>query len=106
MKLESLDDSLYLGHLYLGSPASQPVKVVFDTGSEFLAVTSSFCDDATTPEQYKFRKFDPKEHAYIARNASTLSGRCLNQAFNVSNSQSMTMKQMTASKVGYGSADL
>jgi hypothetical protein len=46
-------DSLYVGHLSIGTPA-QPVKVAFDTGSEFLTVTSSFCDDNTAPEQFGF----------------------------------------------------
>ena len=42
--LESLNDQIYMGTLYLGTPVSQPVKVVFDTGSEFLAITSSLCE--------------------------------------------------------------
>ena len=29
-----------MGTVYMGSPNSQPAKVVFDTGSEYLAVTS------------------------------------------------------------------
>jgi hypothetical protein len=41
---------LLLFVVYIGSPNSQPAKVVFDTGSEFLAVTSTLCSDETTPE--------------------------------------------------------
>ena len=36
-------DTTYSGYIYLGSPVSMPAKVVFDTGSSFLAVTSNFC---------------------------------------------------------------
>jgi hypothetical protein len=34
-----------MGTVYMGSPNSQPARVVFDTGSEYLAVTSALCDD-------------------------------------------------------------
>ena len=43
--LESKNDAVYMGTVYLGSPNSQPANVVFDTGSEYLAVTSALCDD-------------------------------------------------------------
>jgi hypothetical protein len=43
--LESYDDALYVGKLYIGAPHSQPVRVIFDTGSEHLALTSSLCSD-------------------------------------------------------------
>lgn len=43
--LESINDALFVGTIYLGSLESQPAKVVFDTGSEYLAVTSALCDD-------------------------------------------------------------
>jgi hypothetical protein len=37
------DDGLgYVGTIYLGG---QPAKVLFDTGSDYLAVTSSLCTD-------------------------------------------------------------
>ena len=42
----------------MGSPKSQPAQVVFDTGSEYLAVTSSLCGDKT-PGNFKFKKYDP-----------------------------------------------
>jgi hypothetical protein len=47
-----------MGTVYIGTPVSQPANVVFDTGSEYLAVTSSLCDDETSG-QYRFKKFDP-----------------------------------------------
>ena len=43
--LIDLDESEYIGTIYLGSPNSQPVRVVFDTGSEYLAVTSNLCSN-------------------------------------------------------------
>ena len=38
----------------MGSPVSQPARVVFDTGSEYLAITSVLCDDETAGN-YKFK---------------------------------------------------
>lgn len=58
VELESLGDALYLGKLNLGSPNSQPVTVAFDTGSEFLVVTSVLCEDETSPKRYHFKKMD------------------------------------------------
>jgi hypothetical protein len=46
-----------MGTLYVGTPDSQPVTVVFDTGSEYLAITSSLCDDNASGD-FKFKKFD------------------------------------------------
>lgn len=43
--LIDLDESEYIGTIYLGSPKSQPVRVVFDTGSEYLAVTTNLCNN-------------------------------------------------------------
>ena len=45
--LESQDDALYVGKLFIGAPHSQPIKVIFDTGSEHLTITSSLCNDNT-----------------------------------------------------------
>lgn len=39
------DDGLgYVGQIYVGTNEA-PVKVLFDTGSDFLAITSSLCED-------------------------------------------------------------
>ena len=43
--LINMDDAIYEGTMYLGSPMSQPIRVIFDTGSEYLIVTSVLCDD-------------------------------------------------------------
>jgi hypothetical protein len=50
----------------MGSPASQPARVVFDTGSEYLAITSVLCDDETAGN-YKFKKYDPLSGGFVAR---------------------------------------
>ncbi len=42
--LNSKNDAVYLGTVHMGSPVSQPARVVFDTGSEYLAITSVLCD--------------------------------------------------------------
>ena len=46
--LTSRNDAVYMGTVYMGSPVSQPARVVFDTGSEYLAITSALCDDKTS----------------------------------------------------------
>jgi hypothetical protein len=38
-----LDDAEFAGKVYIGGPQSQPATLVFDTGSEYLTVTSSLC---------------------------------------------------------------
>ena len=57
VNLESADDALFVGTLYVGAPHSQPVKVIFDTGSEHLAITSALCNNATAGK-YRFSKDD------------------------------------------------
>jgi len=50
----------------MGSPSSQPARVVFDTGSEYLAITSVLCDDETAGN-YKFKKYDPLSGGFVSR---------------------------------------
>ena len=57
VNLESEDDALFVGTLYVGAPHSQPVKVIFDTGSEHLAITSALCNNHTAGN-YQFVKED------------------------------------------------
>lgn len=64
--LMSKNDAVYLGTVYMGSPSSQPARVVFDTGSEYLAITSVLCDDETAGN-YKFKKYDPLSGGFVAR---------------------------------------
>ena len=102
--LESLNDALYLGTIHIGTPNSQPIRVAFDTGSEFLAITSSLCSDATTPERFKFKKYDPKNQQLVDRKNST--SRCLNQGFDIEGSKTAKLLSNRAQKVEYGSAEL
>lgn len=62
--LTSRNDAVYMGTVYMGSPKSQPARVVFDTGSEYLAITSSLCDDKTSGN-FKFKKYDPLSGSFV-----------------------------------------
>ena len=42
--LKNEDGDGYVGTIYLGSE-EKPVSVLFDTGSDYLAITSDLCDD-------------------------------------------------------------
>jgi Eukaryotic aspartyl protease len=53
-----------MGTVYMGSPNSQAARVVFDTGSEYLAVTSSLCDDKSSGN-FKFKKYDPLSGSFV-----------------------------------------
>lgn len=54
VNLESQDDALYVGTVFLGAPHSMPARVIFDTGSEYLAVTGALCNDKTAGEYHVF----------------------------------------------------
>ena len=75
MILESLNDAIYIGKLHIGSPIAQPVNLVFDTGSEYLAVSSSLCNDATTPKNYEFKKYDKSSKNFEKRKVN--GDRCV-----------------------------
>lgn len=106
VKLISRNDALYLGYVHLGAPNSQPVKVAFDTGSEFLAVTSSFCDDSSVPSDYSFRKVDKKSGKQVNRTDAQKKNRCLSKGYAFNNSKEFNLIQDYSSTVGYGSAEL
>lgn len=50
-------NSQYLGTLYFGSPNGQRATVVFDTGSNWLTVTSDLCKECST-QAYKTKGSD------------------------------------------------
>ena len=50
MDLTNEDGAGYVGTIFLGSE-DQPAKVLFDTGSDFLAVTSDLCLDQSLGKQ-------------------------------------------------------
>lgn len=81
----------------LGSPNSQPIKLAFDTGSEFLVVTSVFCSDETSPDNYRFNKLDKASgKAKVEKNGDE---RCLNKAYNMTASKSARIKSDQARRV-------
>lgn len=100
--LESRNDAVYVGTLYLGTPASQPVRVVFDTGSEYLAVTSALCDDEKAGN-FKFQTYSADDNAFVQKN---VPNRCPNTAYNLHESKSSKILSRSSSKLAYGSAHL
>jgi len=101
--LTSRNDAVYMGTIWMGSPVSQPAKVVFDTGSEYLAVTSTLCDDKTSGN-YKFKKFDPLSGSFVQRDQ--LNERCKSEAYDMKKSDSSKILSKASSKLTYGSAKL
>ena len=55
VNLDSQDDALYVGTLYMGAPHGMPARVIFDTGSEHLAITGALCNNKTAGD-YRFSK--------------------------------------------------
>ena len=74
---------MYMGTIFLGYPYSQPVRVVFDTGSENLVVTSEMCFDQYIPQD---------------------SLQDLNKHFNLTLAQG-TRKQQRCHTLGYDSRE-
>jgi hypothetical protein len=101
--LESRNDAVYLGTVWMGSPVSQPAKVVFDTGSEYLAITSVLCDDETSGN-YKFKKYDPMTAGFVERDQ--MHKRCKTMAYDMHKSDSNKILSKASSKLTYGSAKL
>ena len=77
VNLESEDDALYVGTLYVGAPHSQPVKVIFDTGSEHLAITSALCNNKSAGF-YTFSK-DSKFNKGLKPEVKDMSGKTFDQ---------------------------
>ena len=84
--LKNIDgDAVYAAEMNLGSPISQTVNLIFDTGSEFLAVTSNFCDDDTA-SGYNFKRYNPINFKFESREKT--QGRCGSKAFDTRKSKS------------------
>ena len=101
--LNSKNDAVYLGTVYMGSPISQPSRVVFDTGSEYLAITSVLCDDETAGN-YKFKKYDPLQGGFVQRDQN--HKRCKTMSYDMHKSDSNKILSKASSKLTYGSAKL
>eukprot|EP00356_Strombidium_inclinatum_P011500 CAMPEP_0170482176 /NCGR_PEP_ID=MMETSP0208-20121228/2310_1 /TAXON_ID=197538 /ORGANISM="Strombidium inclinatum, Strain S3" /LENGTH=495 /DNA_ID=CAMNT_0010754983 /DNA_START=166 /DNA_END=1652 /DNA_ORIENTATION=+ len=101
--LVSKNDAVYLGTVFMGSPNSQPARVVFDTGSEYLAITSVLCDDETAGN-YKFKKYDPMSGGFVDRDQ--MHKRCKSMSYDMHKSDSNKILSKASSKLTYGSAKL
>ena len=100
--LENRGDAVYVGTIYLGTPNSNPVRVVFDSGSEYLAVTSSLCDDKLAGN-YKFKVYDAAHNDFISKE---VPDRCVTKAYDMHNSTTSKILSRSSSKLSYGSANL
>jgi len=102
--LMSFKDASYLGNVYLGAPKSQPAKVVFDTGSEYLIVTSVLCNDKSSG--FKFKKWSPITHKLIKSTGPKFMQRCNTMAYNMHESTTAKKLSVASSKLVYGSAKI
>ena len=93
-------DVSYSGFLYIGSPISMPARVVFDTGSSFLAVTSNFCEDSKNDEFYFVT--ENKYGDIVELVDETV--RCKTTAYNTEWTKTGLEQSDSASKIFYGSA--
>jgi hypothetical protein len=89
----------------LGSPESQPANVIFDTGSEFLIVTSVLCNDRTAAK-YKFKKLDPFSNTLQQMGSEESEQRCYSMAYDMTKSESSKIMAHASSRVTYGSAKI
>lgn len=78
-------DAAFVGQLDIGSPKKQPINLIFDTGSEYLVVTSNLCSDETAGE-FSFKKYSEELKKVVKREKT--SGRCQSQAYDQSLSDS------------------
>jgi hypothetical protein len=52
VNIHNVLNTQYLGDMFFGTPKSQSARVVFDTGSTWLVVTSSLCGDSCSVHAY------------------------------------------------------
>ena len=79
---------------------SQSARVVFDTGSEYLAVTSALCDD-NAAQNFHFKVYDGASNDFINKK---VENRCITQAYDMHKSQTSKILSRSSSKLAYGSA--
>lgn len=101
--LTNEDGNGYVGTIYMGSQEA-PAKVLFDTGSDFLALTSSLCLDPKLGKQELDEPvFDSQSLTY--KPSGKDHRKCKSTAYNISESE--TSKYMgDEEKLDYGSAKL
>lgn len=77
--LTNEDGAGYVGTIYMGSEQT-PIKVLFDTGSDFLAITSDLCLNATLGKQELAEAvFDPVTLTY--KNSGKDLRKCKSTAY-------------------------
>jgi len=59
--------AIYMGNLYINE---QPLKLIFDTGSDYLAITSSLCGDKRFDDEVAPSAFDAAEKAGSGKDSS------------------------------------
>ena len=57
---------------------------MFDTGSEYLAVTSNLCDDESS-DVFEFKKYSPETNKLLDR--KNTKGRCHSKAYDTRKSE-------------------
>ena len=92
----------YVGTIFVGH---QPVRVLFDTGSDYLAVTSSLClDSKLGMAQVGQTVFDPVEMVYKPDDKDTR--KCKTSAYDIKKSAGAKCVNSDNKKLDYGSAIL
>jgi hypothetical protein len=104
-RVELKNEDGYVGTVFLGS-SETPVNVLFDTGSDFLAVTSTLCNDPKLGKQEQDEVvFDSKSLTY--KNKGKDLRKCKSTAYNLAESVSASqVKNADDQKLDYGSATL
>ena len=104
MDLTNEDGAGYVGTIYMGSQET-PVKVLFDTGSDFLAITSDLCLDPKLGKQEEAEAvFDPVNMVY--KNSNKDLRKCKSTAYLSQKSSSAKKLGGDDEKLDYGSAKL
>jgi len=102
--LTNEDGAGYVGTIFLGSNET-PARVLFDTGSDFLAVTSDLCLNATLGKQEDdVPVFDSKTMTYKPSGKDLR--KCKSTAYVTKESESSKKMGGDDEKLDYGSAKL
>jgi len=81
VELQNDDGAGYIGTIFVGKD-DQPAKVLFDTGSDFLALTSSLCNDkALGQQELDVPVFDTKTFSYLPSGKD--HRKCKSTAYNI-----------------------
>ena len=104
MDITNEDGAGYVGTIFMGSNDA-PVKVLFDTGSDFLAITSDLCLDPKLGKQEEAKAvYDPVNQ--IFKNENKDLRKCKSTAYLSQKSTSAHKMGGDDEKLDYGSAKL